>query len=293
MTENIIKSRSVKACVAEAYRYYADNVRRIFKHTWLPVVVYAVLAGVLSFFVADFSRSALTETSSFSLSLVPACIGALAALVVGVWVTSRVIHLLNGKSRRWNFIRCLRQTAYFLPICVFFAAIVVCAARLLTGSFVFHGLIRVLLLVIFIMLVMPFLYVNTRYVMDEKARYWRDLFRAQRSAVRHGGIIFSTSVVSLVIYLVVALLLMLPLFLLLMAQGASHTGVVIGDPSGMPSTFPLLLSATTTVVTFMMTFFSFWFIFVCVFLYGSIVSDERERRERKQGVQPQNGGQNA
>jgi hypothetical protein len=44
--ESLIKIRSARAAIAEGFRLYTSNFRRIFRATWIHQLVFAVVSGV-------------------------------------------------------------------------------------------------------------------------------------------------------------------------------------------------------------------------------------------------------
>jgi hypothetical protein len=44
--ETLFKTRSARACIADGLHFYTGNFRRIFRATWLPILVFALISGI-------------------------------------------------------------------------------------------------------------------------------------------------------------------------------------------------------------------------------------------------------
>ena len=48
----LMKVRSSRACIAEGYRLYTGNFRKIFRQTWLAAMVYGLFNGIYTSYMA-------------------------------------------------------------------------------------------------------------------------------------------------------------------------------------------------------------------------------------------------
>lgn len=297
--ELLYKNRSFSSCINAAYKLQLENLRNILKCTWLPILVQSLLMACYTVVITPWiANGASWSDMPFTRLLV--LIGlAILELVATAWTLSRLMSLLNEKSRKWNFRRSLwvlvGNTIISLTFVALFsggvgAALGYLKAKATTGEatpsmattvMAIMGVYLLLLLLFFCLIQLPLLYASMRYLNDEKMSFWRDLLQSLRTGLRHWGFIFITTLLSSIFVGIIIMLLMIPSYLLSFARYASEVGVVTGDPSGMPGYFPWLQFITTVIVFFLVYQVSIFEALVIYFMYGSIETQEKERQSAK------------
>lgn len=284
--ETLYKSRSFSSCIQAAYKLMSDNLKGIVRSTWLPVLILGVSTSLLV--TLNIPSPSILEFGISHTALFFTLVGValLGMILCSVWAMSRLMSMLNEHSRWWNFKRVLIATLNFTAIFIVTYGILVAAfywgIRYTGGSpahFVNDNYLVVLAVsLLFILALLPLCYIIMRYLYDPQASFWREFPRTYTTGLRHLGFIFLTALLIGIIVGVVALVVYVPLFILHIANMLSLYGVEMGDPSGLPSYFLPLLFFTTLLVTMVAWYLYFFEALTYLFMYGSIESQEEERR---------------
>ena len=260
--ETLYKSRSFSSCIQAAYKLMSDNLKGIVRSTWLPVLILGVSTSLLV--TLNIPSPSILEFGISHTALFFTLVGValLGMILCSVWAMSRLMSMLNEHSRWWNFKRVLIATLNFTAIFIVTYGILVAAfywgIRYTGGSpahFVNDNYLVVLAVsLLFILALLPLCYIIMRYLYDHQASFWREFPRTYTTGLRH------------------------LLFILHIANMLSLYGVEMGDPSGLPSYFLPLLFFTTLLVTMVAWYLYFFEALTYLFMYGSIESQEEERR---------------
>jgi hypothetical protein len=97
---------------------------------------------------------------------------------------------------------------------------------------------------------------------------------------RYWGFIFITLLLAALCAAVCMFFVSIPMLIISMANTLSAIGVgYMGDPSGLPSYFSVLQYVVVALSSFICLYVYVFVIFVCYFMYGSIETREKERKE--------------
>ena len=279
----INKSRSYTACLSEAHRMLFDNIKVIFIRTWAYSLVLAMVSALyLSLYI-----HAMLYGGGFGLAVM-LCVATLAAIAAGTVFQARVMHLVNGRPMRWNLARCGILTA-----CCIVAGIVligVCAAVVfgIVASQQYATLADMQpvficlggMSVVVALLMLPFVYTSMKYMMEPECKLRRMAAKTYAVGLRHWGLVFTALFLAELCVIPCSLLVSLPMFIVLAANSYSVYGVnFIGDPTGLPSYFTAIQAAVFTLTFFIWAYVNIFIVFVCYFLYGSIATREKEKKE--------------
>lgn len=288
--EMLYKSRSFSSCILAAYQLMSKNLWNLIKATWIPVLLWAVLVGVLLALNLPNEEVVAMGTAHFALYIGFLVVCVLGAVVASIWALSRLMSVLNEESRRWNFGRALWLTLNSIVIFIVIGLVIVAVAyamsrlggaRLahLAGNhfWLFLASVAVAIFVLCLLL-LPLEYVAMKYLNERGMRFWNDLLSTYRVGLRRVSFIFITCFISGLITLILASIVMLPYFILTSAYYTSLMGYIMGDPSDLPGYFFVLFVLTTVVVYFLLWYVMSFSTIVMYFMYGSIEKRREEQR---------------
>ena len=300
-TEGIwLKSRSARACIADGFRLYLGQFRRIFRYTWVVALIFAVVNGLYgTYFVTEYPRLMVAvQTGSAGLRQLA---GMSAVMVVGSLLVLLTYYLLGSylfsmlhahKSagempwtpkvlhfdRRMAW-RMLKALSWMLLFAVVLGGVLV-AVGVLAGKWLSSmatvALVAVLLLVVGVLLI-PLCYVFYKYVLTPGLKFTTVLGAGYTVGMHHLGSLLSVVIVTSLAVVMAALLTSLPMQVLYMANIQAQTGVLMGDPLGMPAYMLKLTAAVFTLANFLQAYVLMAEAFPLYYAYGSIEASEDER----------------
>lgn len=280
---SISKSRSYTACLSEAHSMFFDNVRTIFSRTWMYCLALALVSAVyLSLYIHVMLYGNKTGVT------IALCVASLVTLAAEIAYYAKVISLVNGRPMKWNTARCANIVACYIAFCVVLVSVyafvtygVVMAKQpvsLVEMQPLFYIFGGVSIIVMFLLL--PFIYVAMKYLMEPESRLGKIIFKSYKTGLRHWGLIFTALFIATLCASVCAVLVSIPMFIVLAANSFSVYGVnFIGDPTGLPSYFTAIQLVVFTLTFFIWEYVNIFILFVCYFLYGSISTKEKEKKE--------------
>lgn len=281
--ESLFKDRSFSSIIATAYRVQTDNIGRIIKASWLPVLLTG--ASFSAMFTLLLPNSA--HPSPTWLHIIGALILGLLSTVFSVWSFSRVMSLFNEQPRIWNLKRSAFLVLYLLVIymaILLIVTVIIFGINLIVGEkaysfFLSQWWMPILLSLILALLLLPFYYIAMRYMDQRDVFFWKTLIDGYKRGLHYLGFIFLTMFVCGIIMCIILSVVYLPLGILMMANTASFLGVISGDAADMPSYFPFLYWGTA-IITFVIAFYVITYeIIVAYLMYGSIEKQEEEKRK--------------
>ena len=293
--EMIYKSRGFSSCINSAYHLMGDNMKGIFRSTWLPALLVSLLGAIVAILYIpneDVLAFALTNNGLYFTLLGMYLLG---IVVCSIWLYSRLMSMLNGLPRGWNFKRMFLATIYMVLIGLVVVFVIVTAfflALKTTGGnpllFLLDNWLAVFfVLVLVVLALLPFNYIVMRYLYDKDSRFWGDLPKSYKTGLRHLGFIFITTLLTSIIVGVVAMVAYIPLGILNITNVLSILGKQMGDPATLPGYFLPLFFFTTVLVIMVLQYISMFPTVVYLFIYGSIEKGEEERRNME--VTPNDG----
>lgn len=282
--EFLNKNRSYTACISASHRMLFDNIRVIFKHTWL----YTLLSALSIALVSMAYIKVLTGGGYASSSFVCFVVSFVLMICLQIGYVSRVLMLLDKQSMKWNVIRCIRL--FILYVCISVVVSVVQWVLLYMvvggGQTVPSGQMPAAMLVLvcsslfFACILLPYTYVFIKYVMEPDSRLSKLIFKAYKIGWRYWGLIFITLLLTSLCVAVCVFFVSIPMLIIIMANTSSAMGVnYMGDPSGLPSYFDALQYVVVALSSFICLYIYIFVIFVYYFMYGSIETREKEKKE--------------
>lgn len=311
---DLIKHRSVTACMKEAYSLMTDNVKNLLKSTWWAFMIYAFMVAFMVFLrtpnkmLHDWGEENMML--SFCLQTVVYIGVVVAAFLMGAavwrWLTDKPFGRMMKRftavylaSAVVSFV--VSFAATFGLTCFYLTAFITApesaataGSAAATGSAAMAetaaaGSPSLLIIVLFVFAIvaaivlcmavsLPFAYLTPKYMLQEKGERLRP-WKSFKCGFRHMGSIFKMGFLGSLVILVAGILIYIPLAILIGAQVSAQMGTLEGDPVGTPSYFTFLFIVVTALLLFVFAYILHWLFISYIYLYGSIENDEMKKTE--------------
>lgn len=311
---DLIKHRSVTACMKEAYSLMTDNVKNLLKSTWWAFMIYAFMVAFMVFLrtpnkmLHDWGEENMMM--SFCLQTVVYIGVVVAAFLMGAavwrWLTDKPFGRMMKRftavylaSAVVSFV--VTFAATFGLTCFYLTAFITApesaataGSAAATGSAAMAetaaaGSPSLLIIVLFVFAIvaaivlcmavsLPFAYLTPKYMLLEKGKRLRP-WKSFKCGFRHMGSIFKMGFLGSLVILVAGILIYIPLAILIGAQVSAQMGTLEGDPVGTPSYFTFLFIVVTALLLFVFAYILHWLFISYIYLYGSIENDEMKKTE--------------
>lgn len=311
---DLIKHRSVTACMKEAYSLMTDNVKNLLKSTWWAFMIYAFMVAFMVFLrtpnkmLHDWGEENMML--SFCLQTVVYIGVVVAAFLMGAavwrWLTDKPFGRMMKRftavylaSAVVSFV--VSFAATFGLTCFYLTAFITApesaataGSAAATGSAAMAetaaaGSPSLLIIVLFVFAIvaaivlcmavsLPFAYLTPKYMLQEKGERLRP-WKSFKCGFRHMGSIFKMGFLGSLVILVAGILIYIPLAILIGAQVSAQMGTLEGDPVGTPSYFTFLFIVVTALLLFVFAYILHWLFISYIYLYGSIENDEKKKTE--------------
>jgi MFS family permease len=296
METELYKSRSFSSCIKAAYILISTNIKAIFKSTWMPALLYAmVLAASIMMEIPDKSLVDTGMARPIITSVIMLCIWIL-DIAISTWFVASIISLLNGENFKKNLTRSIVITLVsllfmaILWLLIFvskgvFTSLLTSTKVTTTASVVAPAISILVFSVIFGIVLLPYGFSSMKYLVDHTSKI-SDLFKKDYvKGWHHWGFLLITLFITIVIICLLALIVFVPLIIIVVAQSINQLGIISGDPSGAPGYFPYLVYATALITMFILAYIMVWAYFVLYYAYGSIETLEKEKHEMMETMQ--------
>ena len=317
----LMKARSYRSVLADGYRLYNENFRKLFKASWILAIVYALCCGafgtltaikvpeltlalmqqlssIQGFFAETAKTYALTIAGIIGLLLLAIAAMSMASATIlnklkehkdtgtistpPYWLTTSPA--MMGRSLKGVFLTIL---VLIIPMLLFIGMVAITESvkpQALIGHLTTFIVALCIVCIIIVILVQPLMYVLMKYVMEAPCKYWKTLSANFGCGMRHWGSLFLVFFLSMLLVQLIGLVIMLPSHILSYANQQAHMGLLIGDPLGMPSYMSTLTFATFTLCSFIEFYVSQVMLVHNYYIYGSIDTKEQEREQQKQNI---------
>lgn len=306
--EHPLKIRSTRACVSAGFHLYFGNFRHIFRATWLPALLFALVSACYT----QTTISAMTQLLTVQKQMVQGNLGA--GMAQYLWLSGvsllYTVVLLFLVSYGFSMLS-RHRTEGAIPYPARFASgpdgrmlvrtlamvimwvVIVFIASLAFGTVLFIGATRqsvtimsigLLLGLVFAAFMLPLVYPAMRYLTTRDTRLFDLLGQGYRQGLRYWGFIFAVLFVLLIVSFVILTVTMLPAFVLIIASMKSEAGAVMGDPLGMPSFMGWLSFLVFTLSGFIQAYVILSMLFPAYYMAGSIEQQEIQRHETKKNT---------
>ena len=261
----LMKPRSYRAILADGYRLYNGNFRKLFKASWLMTLVYAVVGAALG----TLGNIQLPNMTALIMAMVVLIV---LTIIMDSLTTATVLSKLKEHQDTdtitmpaswWKpdsslMGRTLKAVVFSIPLFI-----------ILTPLFP---------------LILPIYYVILKYVMTPGHSFWPSLWSDYKRGLRYWGSTFLVCFVSILLVVLVSIIVLTPAAILTLANVQAQQSMLIGDPSGMPSYILPLTFATLTLTHFILFYVVLVVLVHFYYIYGSIETKEREREQQKHNI---------
>ncbi len=276
----IEKDRGYKACIAEANNLLLNNIKTIFKRTWISTAVCAVATSILMscLFSELYDGSNISSVFTTAASLLMVC--------AQVAYMAQVYGLINGQKMKRNVQRYAILAACYIVISFVLSMGFSTSLYLYTRTHfvtvetlgIFSGIYFAFTLALMAIL-LPYAYATTKYMLDNGCSLGTMLTKSYRIGLRHWGFIFITLLLTMLCAYLCCIVVSAPMLIVLVANTFSFLGATnIGDPTGLPEYFPVLRFVVVALFSFVCLYINMFVVFVCCFMYGSIKAKEKGRK---------------
>lgn len=280
--ENHMKSRSLSAITATAYRLVSQNMKLWFRRLWRWAAGAAVASGI-SYAAAMMIPPEKNPTTILVLWCISA-VAALAMLFFTACAAGSVMAVLKEQRTLPNIKRALRLATvialiFIVAVVLFYAISIPLVVFWQLGALYIHILIAMGIALLTAIFMIPLSYSGMKYLAEDEVRLSSVLGKNYFVGVRHFWKLFMTAFVTVLIGMIIAALLAAPLGVITVASLQDALGVYLGDPTGMPSTLPLLLFTAAAVATVACSLVWLWQLLCNYYQYGSITTRIKEYEE--------------
>lgn len=296
--------RSAGAAIADGYRLYMGNFRRLFRASWPMAIGYAVATCLfLSIGISLAPTVTIMQLMNVdptvairSLGLLPIyqALATLLLFLATVGMSSYAFaamdeHLSSGAITvpakwygriSWRMLwRTLVASVCFLLVFVVLQAITIAlgwaGSHYLspTAGISLFALLQLLVLATFV----PFGYGGMKYMLTPKASFFPTLSATYTIGLRHWGALFVVMLITAIITTMLGYATELPAVILGMANMSSQMGTLQGDPAGMPGYMGWMTIVVLSLAGFIQAYIQLTALFPFYYLYGSIETEEGEK----------------
>ena len=316
--EALFRGRSSRSCVRMGCRLYLSNFRRILKSSWIPALLFAVCNSVVgTIAVIQYPRLNLNAfvhpqqmPALFDDYLAIFTVSALAFLIGGlmeVATYSCSFRLLDRHretstipqptsffsfSRQWAW-RSLKGflstalTAVVITVIVslFYYALLTVINKVGGKVLIPLSLTWIPTVLTLIGLLPPLLYMNTKYILDTKVKFWSSAVSSYMVGLRHCGQLIVVLLMAFVIVIIVSSILSFPAIVVATANFQANIGLLYGDPLGMPSYIIPLTAVVMAFAGFVEVMTRLVVFYTGYYAYGSIEVQEEEKKKFNKDIQ--------
>ena len=277
--ENHMKSRSLSAITATAYRLLSQNMKLWMRRLWPWVIGFAMASGII-YSACTMIMSEKNPTTTLVLWGI-AFVAVLAEIFLYACASGSIMAALKEQKTKPNIKRALRLALLFALIYIVFLIVYYAISISLVliwniGVLYIHILIAFGLMLLGMIIMLPVCYSGMRYLAEDDLKLGSVFGKNYLIGLRHFWRLFLTVFVVMLISMLLASLLAAPLGVIVMASMQDALGIYLGDPSGMPATQPLLIFLAAFIATIACTFIWLWQFFCIYYQYGSITTRIKE-----------------
>ncbi len=306
----LMKSRSASACIKEGYGLYTGKFRKTLAASWHFALLYAIVCSAICTIATTYIPKVMTQAMGAS-SLADAMPKGSIAIICTVCV----LIIVGGVLEAATYSRGLSQLkSGFAPASsprkwwkpaldkpMFVRTLIAALCCLLIGTVlaaVFFGITYLIIrfaadgnisqvattitvsaeLAVMALIMMPLSFITIKYIFRTDTRFWKLLSTDYPTALKHYGFMLIVMLVSCIVIVVAEYILALPAMLLATASYQANIGVLYGDPLGMPGYITYVSAVVFFMAGFLQAYIRMSALFTAYYMYGSIETQEEERK---------------
>ncbi len=280
MNNDILKSRSSLGCVSAALNILSLNFSKIFKATWMWVLMASLVAGLSAFIktpASDTSTTPMAEALWLGLTILVSIVN----ILLNTRIISGVIVMFTNQTQKKAFKKVLMTWVLSLAITLALGAVIILAQTGIatfeavqqlppTTLIILQSAILCVCMLIVALLLSPFIYSVTKYIVVPDLKFSHIVGSNYHHGLRRLGFLFSTALAMVLIDALIMMLMCIPGIVTNMASNIDQAGVLTGDESGLPTAFPWLNFLSTTLLMIVVGYLMIWGTLVCIYAYGSV-----------------------
>lgn len=300
--KELYKQRRGVSCIRLASVWLMDNIWSLLRRTWIPILLMAVVTGLLAYGSFSFIQGSINDVPTTRLQAILNIIQLIAPPYLCVlvffgffsWALSPVMSMLNKAPVKQNF---KRTFTMFLSIAALLTAFFVIIGAVEYGvgvNMVSHNtpvatllhdlyLVNLIILLVMIIHLPPLHYAMTRHLFEQERKLPSLFGSGMLTGFRYWSYLFLIFFITAILFFVISLVAFLPLAILYIATDLNTFGmIVMGDPSGLPAYFPLLGCLTNIVTLFIVGYVSIWIFMIYYYAYGAIEAKKASKKREKE-----------
>jgi hypothetical protein len=242
MEIELIKDRSLSACLQAAYDLLTKNFKQIVKLTWVPVLIAALACALL--------QTAATTESSAMIGIV--AIALIILFASAIVYEAKVYGMFNGAPLNTNIVKSIVIILFVIPWCIVFPLLIIAFPAVC--------------------------YIIIRYIMQPNEGILQNFGEKFKTGFRHWGFIFGTFIVAALLALIVGWLVSIPMVLLDTVISISTSGADMGDVAGLPSSVFWAGVILNTITMFLTLYIGMFSTFAEFYIYGSVEAREHQKQ---------------
>lgn len=296
METELYKIRSLGGCLKAALDLYRTNIRTIFRRTWLPATLLAIVGGAAVMLTAITSTNLLVATAAktpLAPSVLPSVFGIVAlsllAYAAFTWLYAIIVSLLNGESVKHNLPRIVRLVLLALGIGIALVVVVsvvnfapLAAAKTPTDAMkvsTASTLVTLAISLVMVVVCIPLAYSTMKYCMEGGQKLLSIFEKPYLCGWRHWGYLFMVILLCCIIIAIINLIVDLPGAIVSLSMSLDAAGTMLGDPSGLPGYLDILAFCTFAIADFITVYVFVWYVCVIYYAYGHIEAKEKAKKE--------------
>lgn len=277
MVDLFLKKRTLLGCLDASFDLFGKNIFKITRQVGSWMLAFAITSALLLT-----ANDIHMDNSVYSLTL--SILGCCALFLLDVKIKATFLSLLTCIKSRNLFKRILRTglcgVCTMTLCCILFAVVNYSCTRndaqalhpQNDNSFAIILVVNILLTVVLFLVMLPFAYSCTKYILADGARL-NDVFgKDYLFGAKKIGFLIVLNVIIVLIMIAAMVLLAFPSVIILTAKRIDMYGVAFGDASGIPSFFGLLHFVSSVVMSLIMQYVSLWLLLILCYAYGSLES---------------------
>ncbi len=303
----LFRLRTSRSIIADGYRLYTNNFRKIFHLSWIAALAFAIVMSVMASLNIELLPLNLMSKIGQGNQTIPGQYETQAIMRYLFMVLSVLAYVLLatmgyqalGQHRqegtitapaKWYSLPDMKlYSRFFVAYLLVTFSLIVCLSLpatvcvllvfgkigMITGMLAFFVSILLISAIL-----LPLIYSFQKYLFDPHPSLLGIFGRDYLTGWHYWGRIFAVTLIVSIVTTLISILIELPAPILSMAYLVSQQGVVIGDPSGMPEYMGWMKYLVFALAGFVQSFVTLSAFFPLYYLYGSIVVNEEERKQQ-------------
>lgn len=317
---NLMKSRSIGACIKSGYTLYIDNFKSIFKTSWSAALLYSIVCSIIGTIgvirmpavvvkiLTDITHTTLNLDSYYGLVAIMFALVIFGGIVETVFysygmsllrthgstdaiITPKKLFFFD-KHTAWRTIKatasCLLISALPTIIFVLFFHYRLRFVLAEPGSHIPTLSVTAIIIIAIVLLMLPLCFIFMKYIIRDETRFWSLLAKEYIPGLQHLPLILAIMFVNIVVIAFACYVIQQPAVILFIANTQANFGTLYGDSLGMPGYIVPMTAFVFLLAGFIQAYIRMSALFTLYYMYGSIETQKTEREQyRKRRMETQ------